>query len=403
MVWVLRRKKQCYTVSASFRMQRRFYFKQVTASKTIHAGKLYRMEKQSLKQLIQAVCSGSHTQAQLIEIISLMQKISLGYLKYQEIIGKRISGERIDTDLELQDLATDCIAELFTCDEDGTFLQLKRYYEPKFAEHAFVSDADVMIWTRRLVVRKTKQELSRIFRERDPEGAKIVRNIKVAIRSSEKLAMFSEMGKEYVFYKNGLDLALNQPIIVEQILPYLRKNRPPIPEEVLYNRFIDIYSPNDSVSGAIRKLLKNLHDSDEFQNFLPVDAIVKLVRKIKFESARDTLSAEEHVPTPQDILESKEIESYIDVVMKKVDDKISSQYLKSNKLDPERAVIYSKALRDVLYDLIQKKDTSSYFRNLRYYLPHLTQREYRQNERSIFEYLAKVAKKEFRHQLKALL
>ena len=361
------------------------------------------MEKIGLTQLVRDICAGTYCQAQLVEFIDLTQKISLGYLKYQEIIGKRISGERVDTDVELADLAVDCIAELFSGDGDGKFPQLIKYYEPKFDEFEIITDADVLILTRRLVVRKTKQELSRIFRERDPEGAKIVRNIKVAIRTSEKLEMFADLGKEFVFYKNGLELQNDEPIDADEIGEYLRRKQPPIPEDILHTRFIDIYSPSDSVSSSIRKLLRTVHDFDEYQNFLPVETIVKLIRRVKFNAVKDKLSADESVPTPLDVLETKEIEGYIDVVMEKVESKISSQYLRSNKLDHLRADIYAKALRDVLNDLIQKKDNSSYFRNLRHYLPDLTQREYRQNERSVFEYLAKVAKKEFRKHLKELL
>ncbi|RPI03921.1 MAG: hypothetical protein EHM72_00150 [Calditrichaeota bacterium] len=361
------------------------------------------MEKICLGQLVRDICAGNYSQAQLVEFINLTQKISLGYLKYQEIIGKRIAGEKANADLELQDLAVDCIAELFSGDGSGNFPQLKRYYEPKFEEMGNITDADVMILTRRLVVRKTKQELSRIFRERDPEGAKIVRNIKVAIRTSEKLEIFSDLGKEYVFYKNGLEIKADENLNLETIAAYLRRKRPPIPEDVLHLRFIDIYSPSDSVSSSIRKLLKTVHEFEEYQNFLPIETIVKLIRRVKFNAVKERLSADELVPTPLDLLETKEIESYIDVVMNKVERKIGAQYLRSKKLDEKRADIYSRALRDVLNDLIQKKDNSSYFRNLRHYLPDLTQRDYRQNERSVFEYLAKVAKKEFRRQLKELL
>jgi len=361
------------------------------------------MKSQCLKLLVQNICNGSYCQSQLVEFINLTQKISLGYLKYQEIIGKRISGERVDTDVELQDLAVDCIAELFSGDGLGNFPQLQKYYLPKFEEDPNISDAEVLVFTRRLVVRKTKQELSRIFRERDPEGAKIVRNIKVAIRTSDQLQMFADLGKEYVFYKSDLEISDEAPIDIEEIADYLRRKEPPIPEDVLHSRFIDIYNPSDSVSSSIRKLLKNVYQIDGYQNYLPVDTIVKLIRQVKFDAFKENMAADDNVPTPLDVLETKEIEGYIDVVMERVNEKIEYQYLQSNKLERARAAIYSKALRDVLFDLIQKKDNSSYYRNLRYYLPELTQKEYRQNERSVFEYLAKVAKREFRTHLKQLL
>jgi hypothetical protein len=359
------------------------------------------MKSISLTQLVSNICVGNYCQADLLQFINLAQKISLSYLKFQELLGKRISGEQVESDGELEDLAIDCIAELFGTDGNGRFPQLKKYYEQKIAELVEVNDAEVMVLTRRLIIRKTKQELSRIFRERDPEGAKIVRNIKVAIRSSEKLQVYRDMGKEFVFYTNGAQIA--EATWGRELVAHLRKDRPPIPEDLLHARFLDIYSPNDSVSTAIRKLLEFVHSLDDFQNCLPMDAIIKLLRSIKFEAFRERLLNEDLEPTPLDHLESKEIESYIGVVMNDIRQKIQDQYVDTGKLDDSRAETYYKALRDVLYDLIQKKDNSSYYRNLKFYLPELSQREYRQQERSVFEYLAKVAKREFRKHLKELL
>jgi hypothetical protein len=361
------------------------------------------MEMVNLKDLVYSICSGNYNQAELVQFINLTQKISLSYLKFQEILGKRISGERLETDVELEDLAIDCIAELFSRDDSHKFPQLVKYYLPKFEENSNITDPEVLVLTRRLIVRKTKQELSRIFRERDPEGAKIVRNIKVAVRNSEKLYLFKEMGREYIFYSNGFNVTRVEDDLTEPFTEYLRKDNPPIPDEILSSRFVDIYNPGDSVSTSIKKLFKQIHQLEEYQNFLALDSIVKLVRNIKFESFRERLVEQEIVPTPQDYIESKEIEGYINIVMNQVGNKIESQYLKTGKLNKNKAKIYHQALRDVLYDLIQKKDNSSYFRNLKYYLPTMTQQEYRTKERSVFEYLAKVAKREFRKYLKELL
>ncbi len=357
------------------------------------------MKTVNLSSLVSSICSGNYCQADLVQFIHLAQKISLSYLKFQQVLGKRISGERMETDVELEDLAMDCIAELFSRNDKGEFVQLVRYYMPKY-EEADLSDADVLVLTRRLVVRKTKQELSRIFRERDPEGAKIVRNIKVAVRNSDKLNLFREMGREYIYYSNGHDI---DPIDHEAMNGFLRRDKSSMSEDLLNSRFIEIYQPNDSVSTCIRKLFERIYYYEEYQNFLALDSIVKLVRNIKFDAFRERLLEDDFVATPVDELESKEIESYISVVMKTVGQKIESQYLRTGKLDQERADIYYQALRDVLHDLIQKKDNSSYYRNLKYYLPELSQQEYRSEERSVFEYLAKVAKREFRKHLKELL
>jgi hypothetical protein len=360
------------------------------------------MKNANLTQLVYSICDGSYSQSGLIQYINLAQKISLSYLKYQEMLGKRISGDAWEADLELADLAMDCIAELFGRDDKGLFPQLKKYYEGKFAEMPFINDAEVLILTRRLIVRKTKQELSRIFRERDPEGAKIVRNIKVAIRTAPDLHLFRELGKEFVFHGEitGLD---QNCALTASVHNYLRRTLPPIPEEVLHKLFLDNYHSGDSVSVSIRRLLVAMHTLSDYQNFCGLDAVVKLVRYVKFDACRERLAAGDSVATPADDLESKEMEECITLVMDSIWSRLDSQYLHTQKLPAEKAAIYHKALRDVLYDLIQKRDTSSYYRNLKYYMPELTQQEYRQQERSVFEYLAKLAKKEFRKYLCEML
>ncbi|HPG38663.1 MAG TPA: hypothetical protein PLP19_12490 [bacterium] len=360
------------------------------------------MENNTLIFTVASICNRTYSQNQLVQFIDLTKKISLGYLRYQEVIGKRISGERNENREELGDLALDCVAELFSSDGCGNFPQLVKYYQP-FLANPGITDEELLALTRRLVVRKTKQELSRIFRERDPEGAKIVRNIKVAIRSSEKLQTFREMGKEYVFYTNDFTIDKEQPIDPKEIAGFLRKESSPIPEDILHTRFIDIYNPGDSISSSINKLLKAIYSLEDYQNFLPLDAIVKLIRRVKFEVLREKLDAEDNVPTPLDHLENQEIESYVQVVMQQVNTKINKLYLKPGKISAHKAQIYHLALHDVLYDLLQKKDSSSYYRNLKYYLPQLTQMQYRKEERTVFEYLAKIAKKNFRGHLQELL
>jgi len=120
----------------------------------------------------------------LTQFVNLVQKVSLSYLKYQEVIGKHIRWERNKNLGELDDLALDCIAGLFMRNEHGEFIQLKKYFCQNNDGLATMDDAEILVLLRRLVIKKTKQELSRIFKERDPEGAKIVRNIKVAIKSA---------------------------------------------------------------------------------------------------------------------------------------------------------------------------------------------------------------------------
>ena len=157
------------------------------------------MESGKLFKLIQDICSGNYSPTELVEFVDICQKTSISYLKYQEVLGKNIRPKNSEGANDLEDVAIDCIAGLFTRNDDGEFTQLIKYFNPIFEPEEQVDDKVVLMMLRRLVVKKTKQELSRIFRERDPEGAKIIRNIRVAIRNSDQLTSFKEMGREFVY------------------------------------------------------------------------------------------------------------------------------------------------------------------------------------------------------------
>jgi hypothetical protein len=90
-------------------------------------------------------------------------------------------------------------------------------------------------------------------------------------------------------------------------------------------------------------------------------------------------------------------------VLRKIAKKIQTQYVDSNKITPEIGEIYLKALTDILEDISQGKKYDSYFKHLKRYMPKLSQRAYRTQERTIFEYLGKLIKKWFRESLLELL
>lgn len=351
----------------------------------------------SLTGLIKKICAGTYSSAELVQFVNLLQKAALSYLRYQELAGKRIALVRQDRE-ELEDLAMDCVAELFMRDEHGAFVQLRKYFGQKLEEIGD-DDAEMMLQVRRLVVKKTKQELSRIFRERDPEGAKVVRNIKVAVRNSKELAWFRDMGREFIcFAANG-----GARDAIYPHCPPLRRDCPPFPEEILSMQFHGVSHPRDSVSAAIKKLLALAEADRSYQNYLSVDVVARIIRSARNEIFRDTVGGEKHTATPLDHLQLEEIRLAKEQVIRRIWQKVQATYLQGGKLGEEKAAIYCDALVDVLDDLVEDRRPDSYFRLLKDRMPMLTQKQYRSEERTIFEYLAKVAKREFRQQLRVLL
>lgn len=361
-----------------------------------------------LSHLVHSICQGDYREIELTEFVNLVQKISLSYLKYQEVIGKHIRWERNKNMGELEDLALDCVAGLFMRNDEGEFVQFKKYFEQNGQVPETLDDVEILVLLRRLVIKKTKQELSRIFKERDPEGAKIVRNIKVAIKSSDEFHSFKEMGREYIFWTNGHTQYFQEQQatgngIARELSEYLRRSQPGIPEKSLKGEYLNLYCPKDPVSAGIRKMLHVVKQDERYQNFLPLDMVARIMRHTNLEMARDRLTSQITDSSPLDDLKLKEIEKRKIAVLHRIKKKIQNQYVKTNKISPEKGDIYYKALAEILDDISQGKKYDSYFKHLRRYMPTLSQRAYRTQERTIFEYLGKLIKKWFRESLMELL
>jgi len=380
-----------------------------------------------LPQLVASICTGDYREMELTEFVSLVQKISLSYLKYQEVIGKHIRWERNKNMGELEDLALDCVAGLFMRNEENEFIQFKKYFLQNEMDPAELDEVELLVMLRRLVIKKTKQELSRIFKERDPEGAKIVRNIKVAIKSSDEFQSFKEMGREYIYSVNGILESLqddsvpenpvnfgndntdrnernsNDKILDDKFVEYLRKSQPAISEKSLRGEYLNLYHPKDPVSAGLRKMLKVVKSDERYQNFLPLDMVARIMRNTNLEMARDKLTSQITDTSPLDDLKLKEIEKRKVAVLKKIHKKIQNQYVVTGKISEEKGEIYYKSLAEILDDISQGKKYDSYFKHLRRHMPQLSQKAYRNEERTIFEYLGKLIKKWFRESLIELL
>ena len=350
------------------------------------------MESKKLRSIIQSICSGEYSPGELVDFIDVSQKIAISYLKYQESLGKNIKPKNIEGLNNLEDIAIDCIAGLFMRNDLGEFVQLKRYFTPLLENDDAEDDQYILLMLRRLVVKKTKQELSRIFRERDPEGAKIIRNIRVAIRNSDILCVFREMGREFVYLS---PLGEKSKII--------RKSHEEIHERTLSFLFSDVYNPNDSVSAMMKKMLSIVEENKEYKNYLAIDTIACIIRNFTFNQYSDINHGGVDNSSPLNDLHYQEINEINNSVIKDIHSKIRLQYVNKNKLDNNKASIYFKAISDFVQDLTHEKECDSNFKYLKRYIPHLSQQIYRDEERSIFEYLIKVTRKSLRKKLKELL
>jgi len=374
------------------------------------------MESGKIVPLVRNICAHNYTPGDLTEFVNISQKIAISYLKYLEVIGRNIRPKKSEGNNELEDVAIDCIAGLFMRNDRGEFTQLQRYFGPRIEPGTSLDEIEASSMLRRLIVKKTKQELSRIFRERDPEGAKIIRNIKVAIRSSNELRSFREMGREFIYIdkpsnnncyekladKNNNNGGDNNQSNDNSIVDSDRL-KVGIPEKLLYQQFLEKYDPSDSVAAMMKKMIEIVTSYPEYQHHLALDIIATIIRDVTFQHVREKLSNNIDVNSPMSDLQAKEIEQVNQGIITIIHQKINQQYLRKKKVTSEKAAIYCRAIVDFVNEFTQGKETDSNFKYLKRYIPNLTQKQYREKERSIFEYLVKITKKSLRKRLKELL
>ena len=374
------------------------------------------MESGKIVPLVRNICASNYSPGDLTEFVNISQKIAISYLKYLEVIGRNIRPKKSEGVNELEDVAIDCIAGLFMRNDRGEFTQLQRYFGPKIEPGIPLDEIEASSMLRRLIVKKTKQELSRIFRERDPEGAKIIRNIKVAIRSSNELKSFREMGREFIYIdkqteNNCCESLSEDDDHNEEDYDQLNDNhidssdrlKVGIPEKLLYQQFLEAYDPSDSVAAMMKKMIEIVTSYPEYQHHLAIDIIATIIRDVTFQHVREKLSNNVDVNSPLSDLQAKEIEQVNRGIITIIHQKINQQYLKKKKISDEKAAIYCQAIVDFVNEFTQGKETDSNFKYLKRYIPNLTQKQYREKERSIFEYLVKITKKSLRKRLKELL
>ncbi|MCF8241574.1 MAG: hypothetical protein K9J16_09330 [Melioribacteraceae bacterium] len=99
--------------------------------------------------------------------------------------------------ISLNDLAWDCIAEIFLRDSLDRFTVIENYFNNEiFLDSS--SDMDFFIALRKLVFIHVNKNLFKIYHQIDPSLSKIIRNIKYHVNNSTSLTLFDCFNEKYI-------------------------------------------------------------------------------------------------------------------------------------------------------------------------------------------------------------
>src|SRR5271169_3421423 len=146
-----------------------------------------------VKSIIAQVIGARPSADSLKEFIFLSRSIAFGFLR------KKVHTGRLYLDfstIPLEDLALDSIADLFQRDDNGTFIQLKVYFDGLSFEK--LSNEEALAYLRRLIFARVNQSILRMYHETDPTFGKILRNLKLAVQSIQSFTIVERLGEQSI-------------------------------------------------------------------------------------------------------------------------------------------------------------------------------------------------------------
>jgi hypothetical protein len=303
-------------------------------------------------------------------------------LRSFESKGYRIR-ERGYDETELEELAGDCIADLFGRNERGEFVDLRRY----FGKHAkrTGSDEEWLVLLRKLVWNRVRQRLSRIFRERDPESAGLVRAVRQFAVSHRKFKIEERLGRDWLFEKSSG---------VSAFSPACFQCKPGLTLPDLEDCF-SVFRPGDTVPELIHKTFGMVRSQGK-AGAVPVGDLVRLFKTYRNQVRLKAASPGHVHEDPISIMEEAEFRQTLDALLSRVYRKINQSYIGKGKLDFRTAGAMKRALAAMLVDYSDGGVTRSHYQYLRDHLPDLDERTYRARLRIRFEYLVRTMKSDTR-------
>jgi hypothetical protein len=320
-----------------------------------------------LKQVIFQIISAEASPDAVRKFIEESHKIALICLK-QKVRSGRLAPHFFK--IGLDDLALDCIADLFRRDECGTFHQLISYYSPLISPTS--TEEELFMLTRRLIFGKVNQELFRLYSDEDPGLSKIIRNLKRSIKFVPQLLAERREGEVWVYLDSS-----------DRDLPFM-------PAEYMEARLSEHIAICRSFRGILTAFSEVLAGQSEYRKIYPLTGLA-IICKTLF----GTLSDYPPVTGSEEVsLYPEEIDLYIEESIRFVRQKAQKEYIDKGKLSSARYNRYFPAIREILIAQYVHDNgfEKSFYEYLISHMPNLTPEVYKSEHRSIFEYLVKLTR-----------
>jgi hypothetical protein len=284
------------------------------------------------------------------------------------LISKRAAGALADFHgLPVEDIAYDCIADLFQRADGGEVIQLRSYFAG--IDLAATEDEQVLILFRRLVLGKVSNGVFRLFNEIDPGLGRILRNVKLGIGTLRSFDEVERFGEQCIV-----------PILCER-LQHL-----PLPtREQLVEGLRPEAAGTARVPDLLAALAGYLRTQTEHSRLVPLMHVAMTFRDL-FLMNRPIL--QEHVELTETFTVA-EITETIRLAARAVRQEYRNLYVVRRSVSEDEWDTYFSVIEANLRRKFCENDGSAYslFRGITEKMPGLTREEYKRSHRARIEHL----------------
>ncbi len=320
------------------------------------------------------------------QLLHKCHQLATAYLR------RRSHAGRLDTSLfgiSLEDLALDCVAELFRRDDDGRYVQLESYFDSPTRKGN--DEAALEIALRRIVFSAVNEGLFRRYRELDPSLGRIIRTIKRHVASGGLLE---------------LDRDQSLPVLTLSDAKKEGRALPWMPQDLLEIHLHHALSGDVTVDTVLDVVADILRSEGQYAPSIPVTEVALAMRSVL---TRLHASDVEEECDPEQACESKDLSSvvraHVEACTEEVMENMEELYVKGRGISPVLYRAYFKTAEDVL--VMNYVDPSAPQESLRVslcrHIGEVPSKAYRKQHQAILEYVVKLTQRQLLSRVAALV
>lgn len=301
------------------------------------------------------------------KIIEVSYKIALTYLRYNFRKVKKILNSE---EITLKELALESIASLFESDEQNRFIVIEdaiRRWNPQIN-----SEKEAEFFLTKLVESKIEQHISLLLRQSDPFFSRLLDRINYQIKKKGLKKKYF-LGNAYIVSKETN--SISGCVIKEDDFNA-------IPLQIFCKK-----------ENLLENIFNYLEKETDFATAIPLNLLIFRLKEIEsslFEVSEIT----------SDYLEQRNVDSIVELALRKTLLKLYKSYKDKNKSDSDEIELIEKALRDIAFDLKDGGVNPGLYKYLIAHKPEITQDIYAEKYRNILEYLFKILKQNIAEKIK---